>query len=146
MSPQDHQLPDPWNKAAGLDRLVILRCFRPDKIVPAVQEYIIKYLGQSYVEPPTFDLAGSYHDSSCCIPLIFVLSPGGDPMAGLLRFGEDMGYIGDKIQTISLGQGQGPIALKMIENALKNGSWVVLQNCHLAASWMPRLEKICEDV
>ena len=144
-APHEKAYPSPWDKLNDLDKLVVLRCFRPDKMVPAVQQYIVQNLGASYVEPPTFDLAGSYNDSNCCIPLIFILSPGSDPMNGLLKFGEDMGYVGDRIQTISLGQGQGPIALNMITAALKDGSWVVLQNCHLAPSWMPKLEKICEE-
>ncbi|VVC96958.1 unnamed protein product [Leptidea sinapis] len=56
-------------------------------------------------------------------------------------FATEMG-VRDKVHSISLGQGQGPVAEKMINAAKPKGDWVFLQNCHLAASWMLSLEVI----
>ena len=48
--------------------------------------------------------------------------------------------------SISLGQGQGKNAEKMIVESIKSGGWVLLQNCHLASSWMSRLEYMTQKI
>ncbi|XP_012147752.1 dynein heavy chain 3, axonemal isoform X3 [Megachile rotundata] len=146
-NPQENPFPHPFQQESeSLKKLVILKCVRPDKIVAAVRMFIIHNMGRSFVEPPPFDLEACYNDSNNVTPLIFVLSPGSDPMAGLIRFSEDYGMSKRDLMTISLGQGQGPIAAGMIDRGIKSGEWVVLQNCHLAVSWMKELDRICDEI
>jgi dynein heavy chain len=58
-----------------------------------------------------------------------------------LKFAEEKGFM-EKLFPISLGQGMGPRAEKLINGAMRDGYWVTLQNCHLAKSWMSQLELI----
>ena len=143
-APQEEPLPGQWVSLTNFQRLLILRCVRPDKVVPAIMIYVAEQMGEQYIKPPPFNLKACYDDSVCTAPLVFVLSPGSDPMAALLSFSAEKKMQGEKLQTISLGEGQGPRTRLLIENARRDGTWVVLQNCHLADSFMPELEIICE--
>ena len=54
--------------------------------------------------------------------------------------------MGKRIESISLGQGQGKKATNLVNDNSQKGGWVLLQNCHLAVSWMPELEKLVENL
>ena len=137
------EFPEKYRKINNFLRLLVLRSVRPDKVVPAVSCYVKSTLGEEFTEPPQFNLLNSFRDSKNSTPIIFILSPGADPTASLYTFASKQGIA---LEGISLGQGQGVIAEALIQKATAAGSWVVLQNCHLATSWMTTLEKISEGL
>jgi len=83
-----------------------------------------------------FDLNKIYPDSSPQTPFLFILSPGADPFISVSNFSK---VKETSLESVSLGQGQGAIAEKLIRVNMESGGWVVLQNCHLSISWMPNL-------
>ncbi|ALC44807.1 Dhc62B [Drosophila busckii] len=146
ISPEQQPLPPPWqDKTTGFEKMIVLKALRPDSVFYAVRNYIANFIGEQYVSPPEFDISKSYADSTALTPLVFILSPGADPLGSLLAFAEKMGQE-ETFQSISLGQGQGPIATALIKSAQEMGYWVCLQNCHLAASWMSTLEYLWENM
>ncbi|XP_078270493.1 dynein axonemal heavy chain 1 [Rhinoraja longicauda] len=147
-SPDPHRHPFPGTLDARLNsfqKLLVMRCLRVDKVTNAMQDFVSLHLGQKFIEPQTSDLHSVFKDSAPSIPLIFVLSPGTDPAADLYKFAEEMKF-SKKMSSISLGQGQGPRAEAMMHNSMERGKWVFFQNCHLAPSWMPSLERLVETV
>nr|AML30857.1 axonemal inner arm dynein heavy chain 1 [Marsilea vestita] len=140
--PHMEPLPMPWNFELDVfQKLLVLRCLRPDKLVLGIIDYVMATLGEKFVEASLLNLDACYADSSCTSPLVFILSPGSDPMSVLIKFAGDHGT---KLQSVSLGQGQGPVAIAAMTEAAREGFWVALQNCHLAPSWMPTLERFSE--
>eukprot|EP00746_Dinoflagellata_sp_MGD_P065943 gnl/MRDRNA2_/MRDRNA2_27403_c0_seq1.p1 gnl/MRDRNA2_/MRDRNA2_27403_c0~~gnl/MRDRNA2_/MRDRNA2_27403_c0_seq1.p1 ORF type:complete len:868 (-),score=166.51 gnl/MRDRNA2_/MRDRNA2_27403_c0_seq1:73-2433(-) len=138
--PKDATWPEEFKqKTTMLEQALVLLALRPDAVVAAIQDLVCNKLGNEFIEPPTFNLNHLYMESQSSVPLIFILTTGADPMTELLKLAEEV-HMRDKVALISLGQGQGPKANAAIENSMQNGSWVVLQNCHLATSYMPMLE------
>lgn len=91
-----------------------------------MSNFVTDTLGVRFTDPPPFDLPGSFRESSAAVPLLFVLSPGSDPTAALLKYADETGN-GSRISIISMGQGQGPKAAKLIAEARRTGAWVLLQ-------------------
>jgi len=68
--------------------------------------------------------------------MLLLLTPGNDPMESIQRLGE----IKQRIPYhVSLGKGQSEKAKALITEVWPNGGWIVLQNCHLAPSFMQEL-------
>ncbi|CAF0908921.1 unnamed protein product [Adineta steineri] len=144
--PERARLPQEWtDRLDDFQKIMFLKCLRPDKVTNAMQDFVANNLGQKFIEPQTADLHLVFRDSSAITPLIFVLSVGTDPAADLYKFAEEMKF-SKRLNTISLGQGQGPRAEAMMRAAMEKGQWVFFQNCHLSPSWMPTLERLVEQV
>uniref|UniRef100_A0A7S1IC30 Dynein heavy chain n=1 Tax=Eutreptiella gymnastica TaxID=73025 RepID=A0A7S1IC30_9EUGL len=143
-NPEDAELPGDWQtKFDDLQRMIMIRCIRPDRVIFMVTRYIEKYLDKKYVEPPSFNLQEIYDDSNPFQPLIFVLCPGVDPTSQLLGLADKLGR---NLKALALGQGQAPLATRLMAEQAKTGGWVFLANCHLMLSWLPKLEKIIDDL
>ena len=131
-----------WDqKLNNIEKLLLIRVLQEDKLLTAIVEFIKINLGTEFVENEPILLKNLYRDTTKTTPLIFILSSGSDPLSAFQKFATDSGFA-ERYQTVSLGQGQGSVAEKLINNATKQGHWVFLQNCHLATSWMLSLEKL----
>lgn len=132
------------NSLSQFQRMLIYYTLSKEKLILFIKEFVKNYLGKEFIESPPFNLKSSFDDSSANTPIIFVLSPGADPMTNLMNFAKELDMDG-RFRVLSLGQGQGPKAEDLIKMGRINGDWICLQNCHLAASWMPDLERIQEN-
>ncbi|XP_074051552.1 dynein axonemal heavy chain 11 isoform X2 [Macrotis lagotis] len=147
-SPEKEKFPQEWKNKSPLQKLIILRAMRPDRMTYALRNFVEEKLGPKYVEGPRLDLGKSYEESSPATPVFFILSPGVDALKDVEVLGRKLGFTMDsgKFHNISLGQGQEAIAEAALKKASKEGHWVILQNVHLVAKWLGNLEQLLEQL
>ena len=147
-TPEREKFPQEWKKKSSFQKLCMLRTLRPDRMIYALNKFIEEYLGSQYIENRQVPFAESFEEAGPSTPIFFVLSPGVDPLKDVEALGCTLGYsaVKENFHNISLGQGQEIVAEKAMEIASKEGHWIVLQNIHLVKSWLPKLEKIIEEV
>jgi dynein heavy chain len=142
--PETEPLPGEWDaRLDALQKMIVTRCIRTDRTLPAIEQFITQRLSPEFVEPPAFDLESVFEESTNTIPTLFVLTPGMDPTPLLRALANAHNT---QWQTISLGQGQAPKAQKLMSDAAEQGFWAFLANCHLSSLWLPTLEKIVANM
>ena len=120
------------------ERLLLVRSFRDDRMLLAAQDYIAATIGQRFLDSRPLDLKAVEEEASCRCPIIAVLSQGSDPTALIMELARKAKKA---VRSISLGQGQEPAARKLINTGVTQGSWVLLQNCHLGLKFMAETEQ-----
>ncbi len=132
-----------FSDLTDFQKLILVKLLRPDALIQSIDHFITNVLGAKFLVTSVPTLNKLYAQSSANTPIIFILSPGSDPTNQLLRFAKDFRGNTLHLEIVSLGQGQGPKSEELISKSLMlKGRWVFLQNCHLAASFMPRLQQI----
>jgi len=69
-----------------LDRFMSLQVCREALFMAAVKEYVAALLGPDFVHPSSVSMVDLYRDSSPSTPIVFVVAPGADATADLVRF------------------------------------------------------------
>uniref|UniRef100_A0A8C5K168 Dynein, axonemal, heavy chain 10 n=1 Tax=Jaculus jaculus TaxID=51337 RepID=A0A8C5K168_JACJA len=134
------------NKVTPFQKLLILRCFRLDRVYRAVTDYVTLTMGEKYVQPPMISFEAIFEQSTPNSPIVFILSPGSDPASDLMKLAERSGFGGNRLKFLAMGQGQEKVALQLLETAVARGQWLMLQNCHLLVRWLRDLEKSLERI
>ncbi|XP_011803966.1 PREDICTED: dynein heavy chain 10, axonemal [Colobus angolensis palliatus] len=134
------------NNITPFQKLLILRCFRVDRVYRAVTDYVTITMGEKYVQPPMISFEAIFEQSTPNSPIVFILSPGSDPASDLMKLAERSGFGGNRLKFLAMGQGQEKVALQLLETAVARGQWLMLQNCHLLVKWLKDLEKSLERI
>ncbi|OHT16390.1 Dynein heavy chain family protein [Tritrichomonas foetus] len=143
-TPETENVPFPSN-LTSFQKLLMVRVFHLQRVREALHIFIEENMGSEFVKPPTLNLTNVFKDSDPLSPLIFIIMPGIDPQDDIISVATTM-ELDKYFKSYSLGRGRGQGAEELIMDASERGFWVLLQNCHLSLSWMPRLENLLNNL
>lgn len=111
-SPESSAFPEKYSKGlTDLQQLMLLRCFRVDRVYRAITNFVTQRMGEKYVTPPVISFESVFEQSTPFSPIVFILSPGADPAGDLGKLAERMGYGGNRLKFLAMGQGQEKVAI-----------------------------------
>lgn len=121
-------------------RLIILKLFRPDRLVQAMSMFSDAAFAADITSMSEYDLASVVrHEVSPTHPIALASVAGYDASYRVDNLCRD---VKAACTSVAMGSAEGfSLADQAIANAARTGSWVLLKNVHLAPSWLAHLEK-----
>ncbi|KAM8826831.1 dynein axonemal heavy chain 5-like [Synchiropus picturatus] len=142
-APEEEVLPNNYDNTLDcFRRLLLIRCWCPDRTIAQARKYIHDSMGEKFAEGVILDLEKTWEESDQRTPLICFLSMGSDPTDSIIALGKRHSI---ETKYISMGQGQEVHARKLLQHNMANGGWALLQNCHLGLDFMTELMDIVVD-
>lgn len=128
----------------ALISLCVIMIIRPDKLLNAMQHYITNALDPRMKEGTPDKLYDIYmNETTKKTPILFMLGQGLNPLAELRKLKSQLTNGNEfKMQYLALGKGQGEKIESLILRASRIGDWVLLENMHLVANFLPNIEKL----
>jgi dynein heavy chain len=130
----DMPLHEPWNsRLEKLQKLILVKILRPDKLMEVMNIFLSNNLGYKFIEPLPTDLGRIISDTGPKVPVLFLLSERSYPleMVKALRKGRH-NETSEDIHIFSLHADCASTLVRIVDSSLKDGSWIVIQNCHLS--------------
>lgn len=144
----ENQMPKSWiDKSTSPERasllvLMVIRIVRPDRVMAAVENYVMSVLGDDFLwhEYAKFNLKEMVESESSSSSPIMLCSESGQDFAS--RIDTLALSLNKNLVQVAMGSPEGFVeAEKHLAHFSKIGGWVLLRNVHLCPDWLSSIEK-----
>ncbi|VVC32081.1 Dynein heavy chain, domain-2,Dynein heavy chain domain,Dynein heavy chain, domain-1,Dynein heavy chain, P- [Cinara cedri] len=128
--------------------LMLIRCFRIDRVYQAIDNYVYKILGvnnDSCINKKLINFEFIHDTFSNLTPCVLILNKGSDPAKDLKSLAEKNDITGPTYKILSLGTCDENIIYLALKSAMHRGNWLIVQNCNFSIPFLCEMEHLLEQ-